>query len=325
MQSTRNKFLASSIVSFAASIAAMGVVACGGSKKAPPDAPNDIGFNKPKAAMQANMETGSNTNVWTNLGSADFSCLNTAGSNMPTTETITLNTVVLDFQDQTPVANVNVIAFPNQDYTQPFGSAMSDGSGNVSFTIPSGTEIFGFEMTTTDGMTFPTFLMNQYINPTGTPQTLSAGKIQDVSTSTGDTLPALIGVTRTPGTGVLAGAFRDCNNNEVSNFVATVSTTSMTVSEVSGESTYYFADSVGLPVHHCEAGTCATSQLDASSADGLFMIIQLPVAQSAYVQVWGYPTDAALASDSLQIVAQLQVPVLADTVITGSYVPLRTQ
>src|SRR5580704_6521007 len=100
MQSTRNKFLASFIVSVTASIAALGAVACGGSK-APPDAPNDIGFNKPKAAMHANMETGSNTNVWTDLGSADLSCLNTASSDTPTTVAITLNTVVLDFQYQT--------------------------------------------------------------------------------------------------------------------------------------------------------------------------------------------------------------------------------
>jgi len=70
-----------------------------------------------------------------------------------------------------------------------------------------------------------------------------------------------------------------------------------------------------LPAHH--------NQQEASSADGLFMVIQLPASDTAFVQMWGYPTDADMAADSLKLIAELQVPVLADTVITGSYSPLR--
>jgi hypothetical protein len=53
-------------------------------------------------------------------------------------------------------------------------------------------------------------------------------------------------------------------------------------------------------------------------------VIELPVAPTAYVQVWGFPTDADLASGELKLIAELQAPVIADTVITGSYEPLRT-
>jgi hypothetical protein len=70
-----------------------------------------------------------------------------------------------------------------------------------------------------------------------------------------------------------------------------------------------------LPVHH--------SQQEAASGDGLFMVIQLPVAQSAFVQMWGYATDADMGADKLTLISELQVPVLADTVITGSFEPLR--
>ena len=54
------------------------------------------------------------------------------------------------------------------------------------------------------------------------------------------------------------------------------------------------------------------------------MVIQLPATQSAYVQMWGYKTDAdAMAGGEMTLLAELPVPVLADTVITGSYEPLR--
>ena len=294
-------------------------LACGGSHKAAPDAPLDIGFNKPTMSLHANMQTGTTTFV--DLGPADLSCLGTPSSDMPTTEAITLDTTVQDFQTMAPVVGAKVIAFPNETYTTPFDTETSDGSGNVHFTVPTGTERFGFEMTTTDGTTMPTFLLNQYLMPSMTPQTIA--KIQSVSSETAQTLPALIDQNRTPGTGVLAGALRDCQNNEISNFVATVSSTSMTANIIPGADTYYFGASIGLPEHHCTGGVCASSQLDSASGDGLFMVIQLPASPTAYVQMWGYPTDADVQGGALQLIAQLQVPVLADTVITGSYVPLR--
>jgi hypothetical protein len=61
-------------------------------------------------------------------------------------------------------------------------------------------------------------------------------------------------------------------------------------------------------------------QQEAASADGIFMVIQLPAAPTAYVQMWGY--DGAVSGEP-KLIAQLQVPVVADTVITGSYEPLR--
>ena len=44
-----------------------------------------------------------------------------------------------------------------------------------------------------------------------------------------------------------------------------------------------------------------------------------------YVQMWGFPTaaDMAMGKAGLKLIAELQVPLLSDTVITGSYEPLR--
>ena len=158
-----------------------------------------------------------------------------------------------------------------------------------------------------------TLLLNQTVDPGMAAQTL--GEINSVSKSTAQTLPALIGLSRTPGTGVLAGAVRDCMDHEISNFIATVSSTQGVVNHVAGADTYYFSSSVGLPVKH--------QQKSASSENGLFMVIELQAAPTAFVQVWGYLNDADLAADKLTLIAELQTQVINDTVITGSYSPLR--
>jgi hypothetical protein len=128
-------------------------------------------------------------------------------------------------------------------------------------------------------------------------------------------LPALIGEQRTQGTGVIAGALRDCQNHEMSNFIATVSSVSATATAIDGAEAYYFSASAKVPVKHTQA--------DASSQDGLFMVIQLPVEPSAYVQMWGFPTQADVDAGNLKLISELKVPIIADTVITGSFEPLR--
>jgi len=94
-----------------------------------------------------------------------------------------------------------------------------------------------------------------------------------------------------------------------------VSTTKGTVTHAAGTDTYYFSPTVGLPVRH--------SQQKHGSKDGLFMVIELQPTATVYVQMWGYLNDADLAADNLTLIAELQTNVIADTVITGSYEPLR--
>lgn len=298
------------------------VAACGGSDTKTPDAAvKDVGFNKPTKGVKANMQT---SGAWTEIGDADLSCLNTPSADQATSVAVMLHVNVADFQSGNAVPNAMVTAFKDVSTDMPFDTQTADGNAHATITIPVGTKRFGFKMTTSDNSTMPTFLLNQTVAPDVASQPADSScsnppcysKIQSVSASTAATLPALIGETRTNGTGVIAGAFRDCMHHEISNFVATVSSTKGTASPIEGAEAYYFSDAVDLPVHH--------QQQEAASKDALFMVIQLPATPTAYVQMWGYKTDAeATAGGDMTLLAELQVPVLADTVITGSYEPLR--
>jgi hypothetical protein len=282
--------------------------ACGGGDGASTDAGvTDVGFNPPTKTLKANMQSASDSS-WSELGDADLThCV----ADVATTGAVTLNTTVSDFQGGNAIAGATVAAFANIDTGAVFDTKTSAANGAISFTIPAGTKRFGFKLT---GDFFPTFLLNQYIAPS----TVTAGvttepsKVQSVSAATAGELPALIGQTRMAGTGVLAGALRDCNHHEISNYVVTVSSTSGTATPIPGSSAYYFT-LLEVPAHH--------SQQEAAGQNGLFMAIQLPVSTTSYVQAWGFPTAADLASGSLKLISELAVPVLADTVITGSLEP----
>ena len=288
------------------------LAACGGSSSKPmPDGPSGpIGFSPPTSSLKVCLNTSGCTDA--ELMPADLSCLDTPSTDQSTTVDVTLNTVVLDFQMQMPVASEMVTAFDDINYSSPWDTQTSDANGNITFHVPAGRKRFGFKMT--GGMTMPTFLLNQYINPDPSMTTQTLDKIQSVSINTANTLPALINETRKQGTGVLAGALRDCQHHEIANFVATVSSTSGTATTLMGAESYYFNPGVNLPVR--------TTQRPMASYDGLFMVIQVQPAATAYVQMWGYPTDADVGGQ-MKLISELPAPVLGDTVVTGSFEPKR--
>jgi hypothetical protein len=301
-----------------ASLSLAPLAACGGDDSTP-DAmeEDDSGFTTPTVTLKANKEISDDN--WMEVGDADLTCLNMASSDVATAGAVTLNTKVTDFQSGNAVPSATVVAFKGQDQAMMFDTKTSDAStADVSLTIPAGVKRYGFKMTSDSAL--PTLLLNQYVDPTKVTNgmTTDPSKIQSVSKATAALLPALIGQTRTEGTGVVAGALRDCQGREISGFIAAVSSTSGTVTPITGAQAYYFSDSVGLPQHHREAPYAAK--------DGLFMIIQLPATLgTGYVQMWGFPTaaDLAMGKPGLKLIAELQVPLIADTVITGSYEPLR--
>lgn len=279
------------------------LAACGGGgDDTTADAAVDVGFEKPKAVLKAN---ASNAEV----GDAD---LTSCAADGPTSVAHVLTTVVKDFQNQTAVPTATVTAFKNNEIDTPFDTQTSDTNGNVTISIPTGVTRYGFKMTA-DGQ-FPTFLLNQYVKLDAPAATTDPGSIQSVSNSTAALLPALIGQTRTTGTGVVAGALRDCAGHEISNFVVTVSSTKGMAVPIKGAQAFYFSLSPELPVHHTQA--------EAAAANGLFMAIQLPASPTAYVQAWGFPTAADLASGEMKLISELAVPVVADTVVTGSFEPI---
>lgn len=296
-------------------ITSLSLAACGGDDgTTTPDASVDIGFNLPTVTLKANDEISEDE--WVEKGPASLGCLGTATADEPSTVTVTLSGKVADFQSGNAVPGAKVDVFKGQNYTTVENTATADTSANFTVDLPAGVTRFGYKMTASSAL--PTFLLNQTLSsPDQAAQ--NVGNIRSVSNATAATLPALIGQTRTPGTGVVAGALRDCNGDEVSGFIATLSSTTAEANTIPGADTYYFDSAVGLPVHH--------NRQKFASGDGLFMIIEIPSSMpTGYVQMWGFPTDADLAMGKagLKLIAELQVPVLADTVITGSYEPLRT-
>ncbi|HEY4179682.1 MAG TPA: hypothetical protein VGM90_22730 [Kofleriaceae bacterium] len=284
----------------------------------------DIGFNKPTKALAANHEEPVDSDMWFELGPADLTCLNTPNDDTALAAALTVEGEIKDFQSKNPNPGVKVTAFADQNAGTPFDANgfTSDETAHFMLSIPAGTKRFGYKMVdTTDSL--DTLLLNQYVLPADRTSPHTVSDVQIVSTATATTLPALIGTSRTTGTGILAGAVRDCQHHEISNFIATVSSTPATkdsavdvVTHLDGVDTYYFSAAVGLPVRH--------SQQDFSNKDGLFMSIEMQPNPTAYVQVWGYLTDADVAADKLSLIAQLKTSVIADTVITGSYEPLRS-
>jgi len=295
--------------------------ACGGDDGGGADAAADAaldnpGFPIPTAITKANSDS---SGVWMEIGDADWTCLNTPSPDQPSTQNIALSGKINDFQTGSGVGDATVTAFPGIQLTANSGMATSDGAANTrgdySMTLtqlPSGETRYGFKMEATGYVR--TYLLNQYFDPNNATQTRS---IDAVSESTATALPAFIGVNRDPAKGVLAGAFRDCAGNEVSNAVATVSSTQGTVTHLPGAQTFYFsAGSTSLPVRHNVSPTM--------NKDGLFVILDLePQAAPAYVQVWGFRSQEELTAGTLTLLSELASPVEANAVITGSFEPLR--
>jgi hypothetical protein len=178
--------------------------------------------------------------------------------------------------------------------------------------LPAGTTRYGFKFEAASYV--KTYLLNQYLDPAMATQTRNMDAVSD---ATATALPAFIGVTRDPAKGVLAGAFRDCAGNEVSNAVATVSKVAGQPQHLDGADTYYFsAGGSSLPVRHNVAPV--------SNKDGLFVILNLPPQVApAFVQVWGFKDAADLADGQMTLLSELPSPVEANAVITGSFEPLR--
>lgn len=273
----------------------LALAACGGGGGGP-DAPAGI-------PLQAWSESG---DVFTEEV-LDTSCFNTPTSDQARTEEITLNTTVVDFQTDALLPNATVTAFDGIDYQNPFFTGTSDASGAISVTLPAGgTARFGFKMV--EDSSYDTFLLNQYVQPSGSPQT-SPSSIAAVSFGTGAALPALVGISRTPGTGVLAGALRDCQHHELSNFTATVSSVSGQKMPLAGSRAFYFQN--GLPARN--------TVVPVANKDGLFALLELPPAGTAYVQMWGYLNQADANAGVETLLSELPVPIIADNMVTGSY------
>lgn len=270
------------------------------------------GFTRPTEVTKAYNEVDGE---WVEVGDANWDCLNTPTDDVASTVAITITGTITDFQEGTPVANATVTAYGDVDFASPgLTTANGDADGNYSLVLPAGQTRVAYKTHAPD-VGFDTYLLNQYNDPNDDAQ---SEDLNSVSYLTGNAIPAFVGVQRTEGTGVLAGAIRDCDGNEVANAVATVSSTAGTPEHLEGAVTFYFsAGSTSLPVR--------LTQQPTTNTDGLFVVLQLPPAATGYMQVWGFTADQDPATDELTLLAELGAPVIGDSVITASMEALRTE
>jgi hypothetical protein len=295
-------------------LGALSVAACGGGGDDDGGDGEELenpGFATPDAVTTAHTKEGA---VWTEVGPANWDCLNTASDDAPSSVEIAISGIVRDFQNEDDViADAMVSVYDGNDITgSSIADAVSEADGTYTLTLPIGTERVAYKTTAEDYL--PTYLLNQYYDPDTEDQ---SEELEPISVSLANTLTAFINKERTLGLGVLAGAIRDCDGHEVSGAIATVSATRATADHVTGAETYYFSGgSRSLPVR--------LSQRAYTNEDGLFMVIELPPSSSdVYLQVWGFLPDQDPGSDEISLIAELGMPVIGDTVISASMEALR--
>ena len=264
------------------------------------------GFVAPAQAVAAWTETSPGSFAAATL---DLSCLGVMRVDPAIGQQVTVTATVRDFQSDNTQPGATVTAFAGANPSSVLSSSIADGSGVATLTIPQGTKRFGYKVESTNSR--PTFVHDQLLVSTG-PQAVALASLSD---STVQTLPALVGVSATPSTSILLGRITDCQGHTLSNAIATVSGTTGMAMHLPGVDTYYFADSVDLPVRH--------SQQAATSKDGQFMVIDVPVKSSAVIQVWGIPEPGDVPH--IRILAELIVPFASSTAVITRHDPRATR
>lgn len=292
-------------------LASLGLLACGddgGGDSADAAGLANPGFERPTTTTRAFQASADG---WVEVGPADWSCLGIADDGGPTTVAVAVDGLAEDFLSGDGVAGAEVAAFSGSDVSAaPLAEATADEAGGFALTVPTGTERVAYRVRA--DRYIDTYLLNQRYQADVAAQTQS---VRAVSESLADVLPATIDRVRTPGLGVLAGAIRDCEGNEVQGAIATVSATAGQPDHVGGAATYYFsAGSQSLPVLHSASPT--------TNDDGLFVIFDLPPGD-AHLQVWGFTSEQDPATDDLTLLAEIPAPIVGDAVITASMEPLR--
>lgn len=291
------------------------LVGCGGDDDggggADAGALDNPGFATPDTVTTAYMQSGES---WVEVGPANWSCLGTPSDDEASSVAITVEGTVRDFQEEADtITGADIEVFDGNDISgTPIATTTSTTGGAFTVELAAGIERVTFKTEAEDYM--PTYLMNQYYEPDVATQ---MEDLEPISVSLANALTAFINKQRTLGLGVLAGAIRDCDGNEVKGAIATASTTSGVANHVDGAETYYFsAGSTSLPVRLTQQAT--------TNDDGLFMIIELPPTDSdIYLQVWGFLPDQDPSSDELTLIAEIAAPVVGDTIISASMEALR--
>ncbi len=267
------------------------------------------GFVRPSQVTQAYVGTAS-------VGDADWSCLRTKTTDMPTSVSVTVSGVVLDFQTGDWVVGANVDVWATADTSgQPVATATSDSGGNYSLTLAPG--VLRPTARVSDMYGLDTYTFNI---PLAADQVTQTQDLTSVSALTANALPAFVGLARTAGTGWAVAKLVDCQGRSVANAIGALSATSAVTracaTHVPGAVTYYTSGgSAPLPVRH--------SQRVTTNMDGHFIIVESPPLGVAYLQAWGFAAGDDPQRDPLRLLGEVPLAIYADSVAISSVEPLR--
>lgn len=263
------------------------------------------GFRQPTVSLAAYIESSPGVFSSTTL---DLSCLQVPRVDSVTTQNINLAVTVQDLQNGGVVATPMISAFDALEYTAPFATVTGNSSGVGTVALPQGTGRLGISANATGYR--QTFTLDLIQTPTGMNQSRT---VRAMSTSSASTYPALVGQTQAAGEAMVIGRLYDCLQHPIANFIATLSLSSGFVNHVPGVSTYYTNASTGLPASQ-------TSRRD-SDLDGRYVILHAAPTQTAFLQMWGYPTSLDLANLNLRLLAELPITITANGVFVTEHDP----
>ena len=264
-------------------------------------------------------------------GAPDYTCVgepDPANSFGVETE---ISGIVEDFEEGWEVGGVIVHVFASlQDLLDdsPFdSSAPSSPTGEYTVSVPSGVSRFHFKMQIATGTDYyDTIEMNEPIAGLAPSAPTTTGKDRlIVSAVTMETVPAILGIARLAGTGIIAGKVYDCNRMEVEYAAQRAydsgpenpNRTLISVYEGASRNSFYFGN--GMPVRNRMF----------TDVNGQFIIANVPYSQGNFLtmEMWGrlqgawLPTGHDDCTEGCLISIQ-DIPVMPDTIIVTDMNPL---
>jgi hypothetical protein len=271
--------------------------------------PGNPGFSMPTVVLSAWTEVSSGS---FDAAVMDLSCLGAQRSDASTTVPVTLSATVHDFQSGNLDPSTTVLVFRGTTTTNAVAMGNTNSSGVATLSIPTNVGRIGYQIDAPSSRR--TFTFDALLAPSMSAQSVALEALSDATVST---LPALVGVSNSASKSIELGTITDCQGHTLSGAVATISSTSAFVANVPGVQTFYFSDSVDLPVRNSQAPT--------TTKNGKFMVIEIPFEATAFVQIWGFRSQSELLASNLTLIAELAVPVPSPAALITHHDPRATR
>ncbi len=264
-------------------------------------------------------------------GDPDYTCVGSADPALSFSSDTEVSGVVEDFETELAVEGIVVNSYASLNdllNDTPYDtSEPSSPTGEYAVTIPANTPRVHFKMVDPSGSDYyDTIELNEPVAgmPPGPPQTTGKDRIA-VSAITMLSVPAILGINRIEGTGIVAGKVYDCQR-ETMEWAAQraydgppedTDRTLISVYEGADRNSFYFGN--GMPVRNRIF----------TDVNGQFIIANLPVSPGAFLtmEMWGrleadwLPSGYEDCTEGCLVSIQ-DIPILADTIVVTDMLPL---